>query len=94
MDAWTCRQYDEPQNKLDEAITILDELDCDESKTFENQPIHWQRSQAEQVRLLVMDNLIDELDEAAATISALQPDTCEPAPPAHRASTAASTLKP
>jgi hypothetical protein len=97
VDGWTRRQYDEAQDKLDQAITILDEIGRDETKTFQNRPIHWQRSeagQAEEARLLVMDNLIQELHDAAETISGLQSDTCQPAVPTRQPSTAARTPKP
>ena len=81
MDAWTCRQYDKMEDKLDEAAAILDELYRDQKTTFENRPIHWQRSeagQAELVRLLVVETLIDELHDAAGTISPVRDDMCEP----------------
>jgi hypothetical protein len=91
-DAWSRRQYDTAQDKLDEAISILDETYRDEKTTFQNRPMHWQRSeagQAEEARLIVMDNLIQELHAAAETISGLQPASSEP-PLSRRAPTAAT----
>jgi hypothetical protein len=58
----------------------------DENTTFENRPMHWQRSeagQAEQARLLRLDNLIQELHDAREEVGAMQPD--EQAPLSHRA---------
>ena len=96
-DAWSRSQYDKAQDKLAEAIAILEEIYHDENTTFENRPIHCQRTeagQAEQTRLLVMDNLIDELHEASATISAVEDDSCETVVASHRASsTPTGTLK-
>jgi hypothetical protein len=87
MDAWTRRQYDEAQDKFDEAVEILGEIHRDQKTIFENRPVQWQRSeagQAEEARLIAMDNLIQDLHDAGETIFALQPASCEPAPP-HRA---------
>jgi uncharacterized membrane protein YgaE (UPF0421/DUF939 family) len=95
-DAWSRSQYDKAQDKLAEAIAILEEIYRDENTTFENRPIHWQRSkagEAEQVRLLVMDNLIDELHDAVGTISAVEDDKSEPIITWHHASPPAATLK-
>src|SRR5439155_7663768 len=61
---WSRKQYAEAETKLDEAVSILDELWREESKAFANRPIGWQRSQAgeaEQARLHLMHNLIHEL---------------------------------
>src|ERR1700744_3790423 len=95
-DAWSRSQYDKAQDKLADAIAILEEIYRDEIKTFENRPIHWQpreAGQAEHARLIVMDNLIDDLHEAADTmLPSLQSDTCEPAPTSHRAWPPTGTL--
>ena len=91
MDGWSRKQYAEAETKLDEVVSILDELYHGENTTFENRPIHWQRSaagQAEQARLFRMENLIQELHDAREEIGAMQPD--EPAPLSYRPTTAAS----
>jgi hypothetical protein len=76
MDAYTRNQYDDAEDKLDEAITAIDEIWQEASNSFTNRPVSWQRSEegeAEQARLFVMDNLIHELHAAAECLSGLFP---------------------
>jgi hypothetical protein len=87
MNAWSRKQYAEAETKLDEARAILEEIWHEESKTFTNRLVHWQRSEAgeaEQARLHAMDNLIHELHDARETLIGMQAAALEPAHPAEK----------